>query len=145
MDIFTKLSYVSDNMLIFNAGFLLGLASQDIKVVLAGGTQMAAVLLVVNAIVEQMQGVFDTSNFALCTTKWVVEDKNANLKALLELCNFNIDAYYIDFDFSDSEHPALKMYDSGEAKEGVGAGGAIMYAALNGISQEQLTKEIESY
>ncbi len=145
MDIFTKLSFVSDNMLIFNAGFLMGLSATDTKVVLAGGTQMAAVLLVINSIVEHMQGVFDAKNFALCTTKWVYEDKNSDIKSLIELCDFKINSYYVDFDFSSSNHPALKMYDDGEAKEGVGAGGAMMYGALNGLDKVSLTKEIEKF
>ena len=37
----------------------------------------------------------------------------------------------------------LKKYDEGEAKEGVGAGGALAYAYTNEISNEQLLKEIE--
>lgn len=145
MDIFTKLSYLSDNMLIFTAGFVLGLSSTDTKLVLAGGTQMAAVLLVVNSIVEHMQGVFDAKNLSLCTTKWVYEDKNSDIKALIELCSFKINTYYADFDFSQSNHPALKLYDDGEAKEGVGAGGAIIYGALNGLDNLSLTKEIEKF
>lgn len=145
MDIFTKLSLISDNMLIFNAGFILGLSSTNTKLVLAGGTQMAAVLLVVNSIVEHMQGVFDAKNISLCTTRWVYEDKNSDIKSLIELCNFDINTYYTDFNFSETSHPALKMYDDGEAKEGVGAGGAIMYSILNGSNKLTLTKEIEKF
>jgi uncharacterized protein (TIGR00303 family) len=143
-DIFGILSKVSDNMIIFNAGFILGL-NNSIPIVLAGGTQMACVLLVVNKILEQMDGKLDTSNLSLCTTKWVYEDENSDIKALLELCDFPINAYYSDFDFSLSEHPALKLYDEGEAKEGVGAGGALMYGFLNGLNKEQITKQVEAF
>ncbi|WP_206732231.1 nicotinate mononucleotide-dependent phosphoribosyltransferase CobT [Halarcobacter mediterraneus] len=142
-DIFTRLSKVSDNMLIFIAGFILGLNNQT-KFILAGGTQMACALLIVNSILKQMQGHLETSNLALCTTKWVYEDEKSDIKALLELNDLKINAYYADFDFSLSEHPALKLYDEGEAKEGVGAGTALTYALLNGISKEELTKKIES-
>ena len=38
-------------MIIFNAGFILGL-NNKIPVILAGGTQMACVLLVINKILE---------------------------------------------------------------------------------------------
>mgnify|MGYP000258707813 CR=1 FL=1 len=143
MDIFEILGCVSDNMLIFNAGFLLGLASKKTKVVLAGGTQMACVLLVVNSIVKVMEGVFESDNIALCTTKWVYEDEKSDIKALLELLDFNINAYASDFDFSNSSHPALKLYDEGEAKEGVGAGASLCYATLNGISNDDIIKQIE--
>lgn len=142
-DIFTRLSKVSDNMLIFIAGFILGLNNQT-KVILAGGTQMACALLIVNSILKQMQGHLETSNLALCTTKWVYEDEKSDIEGLLKLNDLKVNAYYADFDFSKSSHPALKLYDDGEAKEGVGAGAALTYALLNGISKEELTKKIES-
>ena len=143
-DIFDVLSKTSDNMLIFNAGFILGLNNR-IPLILAGGTQMASVLLVVNKILKLMGGSIETSNLALCTTKWVAKDENSDIKTLLNLPNFSINSYYVDFDFSLSQHPALKLYDEGEAKEGVGAGGALMYAVLNGISKETITKKVEAF
>ncbi|MEA3354848.1 MAG: TIGR00303 family protein [Campylobacterota bacterium] len=143
-DIFGLLGKVSDNMIVFNAGFILGLNNR-LKVVLAGGTQMAAVLLVVNSILKVMQGAIETSNLALCTTKWVSEDNNSDIKKLLEMLDFNINAYYSDFDFSLSDHPALKLYDEGEAKEGVGAGGALMYGMLNALDKKEITQKIESF
>ncbi len=143
-DIFSILGKVSDNMQIFNAGFILGLNNTK-KVLLAGGTQMASVLLIVNSILKTMDGTFNSSNLALCTTKWVYEDKNSNIKALLEMLNFKINAYYPEFDFSTSNHPALKLYDEGEAKEGVGAGGALIYGLINGLEKEQIINKVESF
>ncbi|WP_121628119.1 nicotinate mononucleotide-dependent phosphoribosyltransferase CobT [Poseidonibacter antarcticus] len=144
-DIFEKLSLVSDNMIIFNAGFILGSRANNLKVLLAGGTQMAAVLLVVNSILKSMDGEIDSSNIALCTTKWINEDENSNIKALLEQLDFPINAYASDFDFSNSSHPALKLYDEGEAKEGVGCGGALCYASINSIDEMKLIEKIESF
>lgn len=144
-DIFEKLSNVSDNMIIFNAGFILGSRANNLKVILAGGTQMASVLLTVNSILRSMDGVIDSSNLALCTTKWINKDEKSNIKALLEQLDFSINAYASDFDFSLSSHPALKLYDEGEAKEGVGCGGALCYASINGLSKEDITKKIESF
>jgi len=144
-DVFSTLSHVGDNMLIFNAGFILGLQNRDIPLILAGGTQMAALLLVVNSILRSMEATLDSSRLALCTTKWVYEDPKSDIKALLEMLDFPINAYYADFDFSLTEHPALKLYDEGEAKEGVGAGGALMYALLNGLSKEAITRKVESF
>ncbi len=143
-DIFDVLSKVSDNMLIFNAGLILGLNNQT-PLILAGGTQMASLLLVVNKILQLMGGSIETSNLALCTTKWVAKDKNSDIETLLNLSKFSINSYYVDFDFSLTQHPALKLYDEGEAKEGVGAGGALMYAVLNGISKETITKKVEAF
>ena len=143
-DIFTILGKVSDNMLIFNAGFILGL-NNKIPLVLAGGTQMACVLLIVNKILQVMDGKLDTSNLSLCTTSWVVNDTNSDIKALIEMCDFKINSYYTTFDFSLSNHPALKLYDEGEAKEGVGAGASLMYAFLNGLTSKKITKKVESF
>ena len=143
-DLFEVLGSVSDNMLIFNAGFILGLNNR-LKVVLAGGTQMACVLLIINSILEYMGGRVESSNLALCTTKWVAEDENSDIKALLEMLSFPVNAYYANFDFTLSQHPALKLYDEGEAKEGVGAGGALMYGFLNGVSKESVTRGVEGF
>ena len=144
-DLFEILSSVSDNMIIFNAGFILGSRANNLKVILAGGTQMAAVLLVINSILRSMDGNIDSSNIALSTTKWINKDENSNIKALLEQLDFPINAYASDFDFSLSNHPALKLYDQGEAKEGVGCGAALCYASINGLSKEGVTKKIESF
>jgi uncharacterized protein (TIGR00303 family) len=143
-DIFDVLSKVGDNMLIFNAGFILGL-NNKIPLVLAGGTQMAGVLLIVDRVLQLMGGSMQTSNLALCTTKWVAQDEHSDIHSLLDLLRFPIHAYYSDFDFSLSEHPALKLYDEGEAKEGVGAGGALMYGFLQGLSKQQITYEVENF
>lgn len=143
-DVFTKLSNVSDNMLIFNAGFILGSISKNLKVILAGGRQMATILLIVNSILESMEGVIDSSNIALCTTKWINEDENLNIKALLEQLNFPINAYASTFDFSETSHSVLKLYDESE-KEGVGCGAALCYASINGVNKKELTSKIESF
>ena len=143
-DLIAILSKVSDNMQIFVAGFILGL-NNKIPLILAGGTQMASVLLIVNKILEVMQGELNTSNLALATTLWVVKDQNSDIKGLLELLDFNINSYNSDFSFDSSNHPALKLYDEGEAKEGVGAGAALVYGMLNGLTTEQITKQVESF
>jgi uncharacterized protein (TIGR00303 family) len=143
-ELFDILGKVSDNMLIFNAGFILGVNNR-IPIVLAGGTQMACVLLVVDSILKLMGGTIDTSNLAIATTKWVYEDKQSDIEALLNMLSFPINGFYADFDFSMSSHPALKLYDDGEAKEGVGAGGALVYGLLNGLTQEQITRGVEEF
>ena len=143
-DVFSILSKVSDNMIIFVAGFILGLNNR-IPIILAGGTQMASVLLVVNSILRQMNGKIETSNLSLCTTSWVYEDAHSDIKKLIEMLDFELNTYYCDFDFMLSNHPALKLYDEGEAKEGVGAGGCLAYGFLNGLNSEQITRKVEEF
>jgi len=143
-DLFEILGSVSDNMLIFNAGFILGVNGR-FPVILAGGTQMAAVMLVANRIIQYMGTDNCIENLLLCTTRWVAEDENSDIKSLLEMPDFSVNAYYADFNFNLSDHPALKLYDAGEAKEGVGAGGALVYGNLNNLSKEEITRQIEGF
>ena len=128
-DVFTKLSKVSDNMLIFNAGFILGSTSKNLKVILAGGTQMATVLLIVNSILESMQGSVDSSNIALCTSK---NKDNKNIKTLLEQLNFPINTY-------------SSTFDSNELEDSVGYGAALCYASINGVNKKELVSKIDSF
>ncbi len=133
-----QLGCVSDNMLLFCAGFVSAYSHKS-KIALAGGTQMAAVLLIIDALKLPIK----SENIALMTTKWVYEDVHSNIEGLLKQLHFPIDAYYANFSFAKAHIPILKRYDEGEAKEGVGAGGALCYAFAQGYSQEEILESIE--
>jgi NaMN:DMB phosphoribosyltransferase len=45
--------------------------------------------------------------------------------------------------FKDSKLDILKLYDKGEAKEGVGAGAAIVYGYLRGLKQEDILQGVQ--
>jgi len=143
MDTFEKLSIVSDNMLIFCAGFLVE-ASKRFKIILAGGTQMASCLLVADRLREEILNRVDHNNITLATTKWVVQDKNSDIKHLLSLLSYKPNGVYTTFSFQNSSIDVLKKYDEGEAKEGVGAGGALAYAVSQNINNQTLLDEIEA-
>jgi len=132
-------STVGDPMQPALAGLVLG-AADRVPVIMAGGTQMVAVLAVVNA---SNPDVLD--NVAVGTTRWIVADKTADLKGLVaEIADVPVLA--ADLDFSQSRFDGLKAYDAGVVKEGVGCGGASMAAMLksNGsITKEVLLEEIE--
>jgi uncharacterized protein (TIGR00303 family) len=142
MDNFTKLGIVSDNMLLFCAGFLLE-ATRRFHVVLAGGTQMAACLLIADKLREDVLMQLKSDNLTLATTAWVAKDKNSNIKHILEQLSYTPHAIYTEFSFANAEIPVLKKYDEGEAKEGVGAGAALAYANTNGVSNQELLSAIE--
>jgi len=122
------------------AGLVLG-AADRVPVIMAGGTQMAAVLAVVKA---SNPTVLD--NVAVGTTRWIVADKTADLKGLVaEIADVPVLA--ADLDFSRSRFDGLRAYDAGVVKEGVGCGGASMAAMLksNGsITKDVLLREIEN-
>ena len=142
MSNFEKLSVVSDNMLLFCAGFLLE-ASRRFHVVLAGGTQMAACLLVADKLKEDVLMRIKSENITLATTAWVAKDKNSNIQNILSSLSYKPHAIYTDFSFTNAEIPVLKKYDEGEAKEGVGAGAALAYAVANKKTNKEVLEAIE--
>lgn len=142
MSNFEKLGVVSDNMLLFCAGFLLE-ASRRFHVVLAGGTQMAACLLVADKLKEDVLMRIKHDNITLATTAWVAKDENSNIQNILSKLSYTPHAIYTDFSFASTEIPVLKKYDDGEAKEGVGAGAALAYAVVNKKTNEEILKAIE--
>ena len=142
MSNFEKLGIVSDNMLLFCAGFILE-ASRRFHVVLAGGTQMATALLIADKLREDVLMRVKHDNITLATTAWVAKDKNSDIKHLLSLLSYTPHAVYTDFSFANTEIPILKKYDEGEAKEGVGAGAALAYASTNDVTNEELLRAIE--
>jgi len=133
-------STVGDPMQPALAGLVLGAAKQ-IPVIMAGGTQMAAVLAVVNASNPDVLG-----NVAVGTTRWIVSDKTADLKGLVaEIADVPVLAAGLDF--SRSRFDGLKAYEAGIVKEGVGCGGASIAAMLKTggkITKDALLEEIEN-
>jgi len=134
------ISTVGDPMQPALAGLVLG-AADRVPVIMAGGTQMAAVLAVVKA---SNPDILD--NVAVGTTRWIIADKTADMKGLVaEIADVPLLA--ADLDFSSSRFDGLRAYEAGVVKEGVGCGGAAMAAMLktNGeITKEVLLKEIEN-
>ncbi|MFQ6120234.1 MAG: nicotinate mononucleotide-dependent phosphoribosyltransferase CobT, partial [Methanosarcinales archaeon] len=70
------ISKVGDPMQVVHTGIAIG-AKDKIPVMLAGGTQMAAILALIDATVS------NTDNIFIGTTKWIIEDKNSDLKGLV--------------------------------------------------------------
>ena len=139
---FEKLSIVSDNMLLFCAGFLLE-ASRRFHVVLAGGTQMAACLLIADKLREDVLMQLKSNNITLATTAWIANDSHSDIQHLLSLLSYTPHAIYTEFSFANTEIDILKKYDDGEAKEGVGAGASLAYGIANGLDSTQVLNEIE--
>jgi uncharacterized protein (TIGR00303 family) len=133
------IAYVGDPMMPAFAGLVIGAAAQ-VPVLMAGGTQMSAVLAIVNALEPSV-----LCNVAIGTTRWVISDASADLKGIAaQIADVPILA--ADLDFGSSRFAGLKAYEQGVVKEGVGAGGAAIaaMAKLEGaITKEMLLREIE--
>ncbi|MHC1631688.1 MAG: nicotinate mononucleotide-dependent phosphoribosyltransferase CobT [Methanotrichaceae archaeon] len=123
---------LGDPMMPCALGLMKGI--QGTKVILAGGTQMAAVLTIADAL-----GLEGDINIA--TTKYVVEDKSANFTGIVE--ETGTPWYMVDPGLERSTIPAIQCYAEGNVKEGVGAGGAILAASLYGVTQQQIVEETD--
>ena len=130
---------VGDPMMPAFAGLVLGAASQ-VPVLMAGGTQMAAVLAVVNALNPDV-----LCNVAIGTTRWVVSDRASDIRGIVkQIADMPILA--ADVDFCASRFEGLKAYEEGIVKEGVGAGGAAVAAMAvteGAVTKDMLLREIE--
>ena len=122
---------VGDPMIPTVAG-ILSTASEITSVLLAGGTQMAAVLCFAKSI------GFDGKNTAIGTTSYVADDKSANLVGAIEQI-FDIPILVASLKLGQSKIPGLRAYAEGFVKEGAGAGGASIACMLKtGIDAEKL-------
>ncbi len=138
-DPLAAVSYVGDPMMAVFAGLVLG-AAEKVPVLMAGGTQMSAILAVVNALNPNVLG-----NVAIGTTRWIVADKTSDLKGIVgKIADVPILA--ADLNFSTSKFSGLRAYEAGVVKEGVGIGGSTIAAMVksNGaITKESMLKEVE--
>jgi len=132
-------SCVGDPMVPAFAGIVVG-AADRVPVLMAGGTQMGAVLTVVKALKREALG-----NVALGTTRWIVADPTADLKGIIaQIADVPIMA--ANLDFSRSRFEGLRAYEAGVVKEGVGAGGASIAAMAKSrgfVTRDLLLREIE--
>ena len=113
---------VGDPMIPLVAG-MLSSASGVSRVMLAGGTQMAAVLAFASKI------GFDEERTAIGTTSYITGDKTANFARLVgDIAD--IPVISVDPRMGDSEFSGLRAFSEGFAKEGVGAGGSIIASML---------------
>ncbi len=127
---------LGDPMMPAFAGVVLG-ASEKVPVLMAGGTQMTAVLAVVAAMNEKC-----LSNIAIGTTKWIVGDKSSDIAGTVEQIA-RVPIIYTKLSFAGSKYPGLRVYEEGIVKEGVGAGGSAILASLKGVKLERLLAKIE--
>ncbi|MGY5141062.1 MAG: nicotinate mononucleotide-dependent phosphoribosyltransferase CobT [Candidatus Nitrosopumilus sp. Bin_571-38] len=113
---------VGDPMIPFVAG-MLSSASSISNVMLAGGTQMAAVLAFAAKI------GFNEENTVIGTTSYITDDKGANFTSLVKQIA-DIPAIAVNPDLENSQHAGLKAFSEGFGKEGVGAGGSIISSMI---------------
>lgn len=128
---FEIVSQLGDPMIPTVAGILCT-ASEISRVILAGGTQMAAVLAFAKSI------GFEGKNTALGTTSYVTDDKSANLIETVSQI-LDIPILVAKLKLAESKISGLRAYAEGFVKEGAGAGGASIACMLKtGIDARHL-------
>ena len=133
------ISCMGDPMMPAFAGLVIGAASQ-VPVLMAGGTQMTAILAVINALNPEI-----LCNVAIGTTRWIIQDSSSDIRGIVAQIS-NVPVLAADLDFKSSKLSGLKAYETGIVKEGVGAGGASIaaMAKLSGaITKNMILREIE--
>lgn len=103
------------------------------KIILGGGTQMAAIIALCN------RDLIDTSNTTLITTDLVY---NSVGKEFFEKCgvlNFEISRTF----FENSRHEGLRKYSEGSVKEGVGLGASIYFSSMTN-EKDNIINEIDN-
>lgn len=122
---------MGDPMMAAAAGLVDGL---NVRTILAGGTQMVSVLSIIKALGLK-------KDVSIATTCYVADDKSANFREMIEL--LGCPAFLANPGFGNSVVAGLRMYEKGEVKEGVGAGGAMFAAAMLGFSQKEFREKTE--
>jgi uncharacterized protein (TIGR00303 family) len=122
---------LGDPMMAAAAGLVNGLGT---KTILAGGTQMVSVLGIIKALGLER-------DVSIATTCYVARDKTANFREMIDILGYR--AFTADPGFGCARFKGLRMYETGDVKEGVGAGGAMFAAAMLGFSQKEFREKVD--
>jgi len=122
-----------DPVLAAVSGLTAGAAESGASVTLAGGTQMAAAAALV-----RHAGV--DAPLSLATTSFVATDDASAIRAFAD--DLSLDLRVTDPGFGDRDHPATDAFVAGEAKEGVGMGGALARLDREGVPMARLRERL---
>jgi len=135
---------VGDPMQPLAAGLVLAAAARGVPVLLAGGSQMAAVLALALALAPDPLKSVLAARVAIGTTAWVAGDSSSNLGDLLQTLGRCWGVMPLglaaDLRFEAPMHPALLDYERGFVKEGVGAGGLALAWQFSGRRWQDLAR-----
>jgi len=141
VDPYQVVAAVGDPMQIVVAGMAIA-ASRNCGVLLAGGTQMLAVYGLIQAITYSNSLEWQSQQVVVGTTRWVAEDPTGDAIGLANLLTVSLLGTQLTF--TDSRYAALRAYEQGFVKEGVGAGGCAIATHLKGWGQTELLEAIET-
>ncbi|WP_324757706.1 nicotinate-nucleotide--dimethylbenzimidazole phosphoribosyltransferase [Haloarcula montana] len=120
---------MGDPVLATLSGLTAGAVETDTAVTLAGGSQQLAVAALVR------HGGYE-GPLSLATTSYVADDPTADLRAGAE--GLDLDLTVTDPGFDQTDHVGMNRFVAGEAKEGVGMGGALALAQRAGVPMAEV-------
>ncbi len=137
---FEAISALGDPMMPSVAGIASGVLSAGGKVMLAGGTQMSAVVAILKRLERPLNGL------CIGTTTYITKDPSSDLSGLVRAASKRVPILSCDLHLCESSKPGLQAFARGFVKEGVGAGGASIVAIIKSrgkITGKKLMKAIE--
>jgi NaMN:DMB phosphoribosyltransferase len=122
---FKAISILGDPMLPSISGIAAGVLGSGGKVMLAGGTQMTAVIAILKSLDQPLD------NICIGTTVYVARDQTSDLVGLTETLSENaVPVYASNLHMEESSIDGLQAFSKGYVKDGVGAGGMSIAAIL---------------
>ncbi len=147
------LSAIGDPFQPFAVGLLIGAREVDQQVLLAGGSQMLAVLALALASLDPALRSDFIDGVSVGTTYWLASEKvskttqesslNCITESIEEHFGVRILGVSSGLRFNSSKLRPLRDYEHGYIKEGVGAGALALLAQINGFSVAKLVEECE--
>jgi uncharacterized protein (TIGR00303 family) len=131
---------VGDPMMPSVAGIAHGATASGCRVMLAGGTQMTAIVAILKNMGKSLK------DLCIGTTSYVANDSSSDLRDLLSAIAPQIPILSCELHLNQSSKPGLQAFAKGFVKEGVGAGGtclATMIKSGGNITGTWLMKAIE--
>jgi uncharacterized protein (TIGR00303 family) len=118
------IAFLGDPMMPSVAGISEGVLAVGGRVLLAGGTQMAAVLAILKCLGLKMTEV------CIGTTVYVAYDHSSNLAALVKSITTEVPVFAADLHMENSTIAGIEAFAKGFVKDGAGAGGTSIAAML---------------
>ena len=137
---FEAISTFGDPMMPSVAGIASGVLSASGKIMLAGGTQMSAIVAILKHLGRSLNGLY------IGTTTYVTKDPSSDLSSLVRMASEQVPILSCDLHLGESSKPGLQAFAKGFVKEGVGAGGASIVAITKSrgkITGKKLMNAIE--
>ena len=134
------ISAVGDPFQAFSMGLLIGARLARQSVVLSGGSQMLALILLALEFLDSKEKQEFIDFVFIATTGWLIKDTSLSdlLDLITEKHNVNLLGLASPLNFKSSKYKQLSDYEIGYVKEGVGAGGMSILAHLMGFSNEEI-------